>query len=318
MLTMDEGMGAAKPKPKAALPAAMPASPMGGGITPVAKPTPFGAPKPELPGTMPGGMPNAAPTAMPAAVPAAGGILTSGAGDGFGSSAPSAPAPTPAPPPAAGGSPVALTPTNPDNPLTSQTIGAGQLADRFALAQQKYDQFVQSTDPSYQAALRDAKRAGAAAGGLGSGQLRTSIGDLAGQRANAMDVQRQGAFTDAMGGSIDDAWKSIGLAERQQGFQNTQQQQAFANELRRMGFDDDLLNSEVGRALQVYMAGQTGGTGSGTAMQGAQGIGNQGQDAMDALMQLIRGRAAAPTGAPRAPTPAPEPYPWAGPGGMNG
>lgn len=310
MLTMDEGLAPKKPKLPTAMVAAMPAT-----TTP--KPAPYGA----------------------KAMPAAPGVLTSSAGDGFGASpggepAPTgltampapvpiqspvptqAPAATPAPVPNA--SPVSLTPTNPENPLTAQTITPGQGADRFALAQQKYDQFVQSTDPSYQAALRNAKRVGAASGGLGSGQLRTSIGDLAGQRANAMDVQRQGVFTDALGGSIDDAWKSIGLSERQQGFQNQQQQQAFENELRRLGFSEDMINSAFNRGLQSYQAGQAGGTGSGTMQSGASNYAGQGQDALDALNNLTRQRASQPGTTAPAPTPASQIYPWMGPGGMNG
>ena len=310
MLTMDEGL---KPKPKlpTAMPAAMP------GATP--KPAPYGT--------------------KPGALGAAPGVLTSSAGDGFGTApggepaptgltavpAPTpiqspiaAPAPAATPAPVSNASPVSLTPTNPENPLTAQTITPGQGADRFALAQQKYDQFVQSTDPSYQAALRDAKRAGAAAGGLGSGQLRTSIGDLAGQRANAMDVQRQGVFTDASGGSIDDAWKSIGLSERQQGFQNTQQQQAFENELRRVGFSEDMINSAFNRGLQSWQAGQAGGTGSGTMQSGASNYAGQGQDALEALNNLIRQRASQPSGTAPTSTPASTIYPWMGPGGVNG
>lgn len=242
-------------------------------------------------------MPSATP--VPTGITPSGSPLTSTAGDGFGSTA------MPTPTPSTG--PVSLTPTNPNNPLTGQTIQPGQLADRFALANQKFDQFVQSTDPAYQHALRQANRMGAAGGQLGSGELRTDFGNLGAARANALDVQRQGVFTDALGGSIDDAWKAIGLAERQQGFQNTQQQQAFENELRRLGFDDQMLNSEMGRALQLYIAGQTGGTGSGTMLSGAGSFGAQGQDALEALANLMRNRAAAPTsGTPSLP-PLPRP-----------
>ena len=191
---------------------------------------------------------------------------------------------------AAGGG-VTLRPTDPNNPLTGQTITPGSTADRWQLAQQKFDQFVEGTDPAYKAALRDANRMGAAAGGLGSGQLRTNIGDLAATRGREMDLSKRGFLTDALEGSIGDAWKEIGLTQQQQGFQSEQQQRAFENELRRMGFDDDLLNSEFGRNLQTWMAGQTGGTGSGTILTGAGQAGDQGRDAMEALTQWLAERA---------------------------
>ena len=301
-----------------------------------------------------GAMPAAAPGAVPAAGAAPvtmagpGTIITSSGGDGFGSSAlpPQSSGPpttgavpvggTTTAPPASGptalspvpvasapqspgvGGGVALSPTNPANPLTAQTITPGQGADRDAIAKQQWATWVDSTDPSYKAALRDAKRVGAAAGGLGSGQLRTSIGDLGAQRANAMDVKGQEFLTQANLGSIDDAWKSIGLSERQQGFQNQQQQQAFENELRRLGFSEDMINSAFNRGLQTYQAGQAGGTGSGTMLGGAGTYSGQGQDALEALNNLIRQRASQPSGTAPAPTPASQIYPWMGPGGMNG
>lgn len=133
------------------------------------------------------------------------------------------------------GGTVGLTPTDPKNPLTGQTITPGETADRFALAQQKFDQFTATTDPAYQAALRQANRLGAAQGRLFSGSLRTDFGNLADQRNQQMDLARQGFLTDALEGTIGDAWKAIGLAERQQGFQNEQQEQAWRRALDRYG-----------------------------------------------------------------------------------
>lgn len=216
-------------------------------------------------------------------------------------------APVPASP---GASPVppstapTLTPTDPNNPLTMQTIGAPSALDRVALARDQWQTWVDSTDPAYKAALRDAKRVGAAAGGLGSGQLRTSLGDLGATRANAMDTQGRSFLNDAILGTVDDARFSTGLTERQQGFQRDQQQQAFQNELTRLGFDDTMLNSAFGRALQQWMAGQQGGTGSGTALAGAGSFGAQGSDALEALANLIRAQNAArvPTTALPAPS----------------
>ena len=149
--------------------------------------------------------------------------------------APTPVAPTPVQPtpqgptgPSAG---VGLTPTDPNKSLTTQTITAGPQADRFALAGQRFDQFVQGTNPAYQATLRDANRMGAAQGRLGSGSLRTDFGNLANRRDEQLNLARQGFLTDAQEGSIEDAWRGIGLAERQQGFQSGQQEDAWRRAL---------------------------------------------------------------------------------------
>ena len=185
---------------------------------------------------------------------------------------PSAPtAPTPAAPSApAGPGGVTLTPTDPNNPLTGQTITPGSLADRFKLAQDRFATFASGTEPAYQAALRDANRMGAAQGRLGSGDLRTSFGDLALNRSRDLTNSRDNLFQNALEGTIGDAWNGIGLAERQQGFQNQQQQQAFQE------------------ALQRFMAGQSGGSGAATGMGYGSEVAGQGQGALDAFNEWMR------------------------------
>lgn len=218
----------------------------------------------------------------PPAGPMAGGdTITSTEGDGFGTN-PAGPitslpaasfapkmnpinqAPT-APAPAQGA--VNLSPTDPNNALTAQTITPGSMADRFKLAQDRFATFTASSDPAYQAALRDANRMGAAAGGLGSGQLRTSLGDLALNRSRDLTNARDTLFQNALEGTIGDSWNSIGLAERQQAFQNQQQQQAFE------------------QALQQFYAGNAGGTGAATRTAYGSQVAGQGQDALSAFNQ---------------------------------
>lgn len=204
---------------------------------------------------------------------------------------PATPAPTPTQGPLV---PFTTTPTDPNNPLTSQTIGAGPGLDRFQVAKAQFDNFVRGSDPAYQAALRDAKRVGAAAGGLGSGMLRTSIGDLGNQRSLAMDVRGDELFNTALLGSVDDARFSTGLAERQQGFQQGQQDRAFGNEATRIQIEEALRNGDFSRALQLWTAGQAGGTGSTTALAGANTAGTTAQDGFTALQQWLASRAAQP------------------------
>lgn len=251
------------------------------------------------------------PVPVGPAVPG-GTTITSTAGDGFGSPPGAGPgprprpvAPTPALPPSMPSVPaprgVSLTPTNPASPLTTQTIGAGSLADRFQLAQHEWENFARASDPTYQASLRDASRAAAAGGGLGSGMLRTSVGDLASNRALALDTQRNTLLGNALEGTIGDAWRAVEQATQQQGFQAGQQQQAFDNELRRLGLTDQLTNADFQRALQTWMAGNQGGTGANTALAGASAARGNSNDALDALQAWMSARAAAP------PAPAPRP-----------
>lgn len=181
--------------------------------------------------------------------------------------------------------------TTPENALTGKTLSVGDTADRFKLAQDQWANFEKATAPQYQASLRDALRAGAAAGGLGSGQLRTSIGDLANQRALALDTQRNDLLNQALGGSIEDAYRNVGIAQQQQGFQNQQQQQAFQNELAGLGMGENLTQGAFQRALQQLTAG---GQGNPADIQMAlSGIfGNQASAAGQSLADLIRGQAA--------------------------
>jgi hypothetical protein len=195
----------------------------------------------------------------------------------------SVPTPSPtAPTPAAPGGGPTLTPTDPNNPLTAQTITPGSLADRFKLAQDRFATFASGTEPAYQSALRDANRMGAAQGRLGSGDLRTSFGDLALNRSRDLTNSRDNLFQNALEGTIGDAWNGIGLAERQQGFQNQQQQQAFE------------------QALQRFMAGQTGGTGSASQAGYGSQVAGQGQDALTAFNEWMRNYGAS-AGTPSAP-----------------
>jgi hypothetical protein len=255
---------------------------------PPAAPSPTGAvPVPDgvLTSTAPAGAPPA-PAASPTNRPPTPETLTPPGG--------AIPAPTTSVPVPGMGAPntaPTLTPTDPNNPLTGQTIAPGAGVDRFALAMDRFDQFAKGSDPAYQAALRDANRYGAANGRLGSGMLRTSFGDLANQRSLALDTEKRGLLSDAIEGTVGDARFATGVAQQQQGFQSGQQQQAFENELRRLGFDDDLLNSAFGRALMQWQAGNTGGTGSGTILTGAGQAGDTGRDAMSALDAWLAERA---------------------------
>lgn len=273
-----------RPEQRQSAPTAEKTLALGERMTPMPAPTSVGkTPRVAQPNGLPGGL--NAPTAVPG-----GSTVTSTAVPT--NPVPASPALLPLPvqglgPGAAG------TPTNPANPLTQQTLSRAPTADRFQLAQDRFQQFTEQTSPAYQAALRDATRMGAAAGGLGSGQLRTSIGDLAAQRDLNLRTNERGFLTDALEGTIADSFGDVGIAQQQQGFQNQQQQQAFENELRRIGFTEDMINSAFGRGLATWNAGQAGGTGSGTGLAVGGNTQAGGDAALDALMGLIRNQGAA-------------------------
>ncbi len=111
------------------------------------------------------------------------------------------------------------------------TIQPGPATDRYAIAQSRYDDFAKSTDPYYQKALRDVKSAAFGRGQGGSGMLRTSLGDAANLRNIQLDTARSGFLNDALEGSIGDAYKNIGIAQQQQGFQAGQQREASSQDI---------------------------------------------------------------------------------------
>ena len=130
--------------------------------------------------------------------------------------------------------------TNPQSDLRGQTIVPGAGADRNAIAQNQVNTWNASSEPQYQADLRSAVSAGYGRGQGGSGQLRTSLGNLAYNR----DLQRNSAqsnyLNSALTGSIDDAYKNVGIAQNQQQFQAGLQNQTF------------------NQGLQALQAGSTG------------------------------------------------------------
>ncbi len=150
---------------------------------------------------------------------------------------------------------VNLTPTTAGNALTNQTISPGPATDRFKIAQDQYDAAQQASQPGYDASLRDANRHAFGQGRGVSGQLRTSLGDLAANRATELDSQRRGFLDNALTGSIQDAYNNLGIAQQQQGFQNTQQQEAFGNAIQQALAQEQLTNGAFGRSAATEQAG---------------------------------------------------------------
>jgi hypothetical protein len=93
------------------------------------------------------------------------------------------------------------------------------LPNRYDLAQQRFKTFAEQTDPAFQASLREAAQLAAAKGGLGSGMLTSSYGDVAAQRARELQGERDTIFQNALEGSIGDAYQKasvLGSLENQE------------------------------------------------------------------------------------------------------
>ena len=145
-----------------------------------------------------------------------------------------------------------------------QTIQPGPSVDRIALAQRAWDASVAAGAPAYESALRSAKSEAAGVGQLGSGMLRTRIGDLGLARQRDMDQQRQQLMNDAITGSISDQYQNLGIAQQQQGFQAAQQTTDFAQRLaeKQQGLAGTLGLGNLGVAQQQANTAQAGTLGS--------------------------------------------------------
>lgn len=119
---------------------------------------------------------------------------------------------------------VQLAPTSGSGNLLGSTIQPGQGVDRIALAEQAWQQFADSTRPTYERELRTSRQNVAGAGQMGSGMERGAFADLANKRALQLDTERQSLINKAVADSIADQYANIAIAQQQQGFQASQVQ----------------------------------------------------------------------------------------------
>src|SRR5262245_23993950 len=144
---------------------------------------------------------------------------------------------------------------DPSNDLRNFQITPGAMLDRFKLAGEQFDTFANATSPQYQAALRDANRAAAATGRLGSGMLRTSYGDLANQRNLQLDTQRENLFQNALLGSVQDAQTQFEDYLRSQAQLSGMQNQALNQGIQGATLQEALTSGAFSCALQQLGAG---------------------------------------------------------------
>lgn len=215
---------------------------------------------------------------------------------GVGSASPS---PTPATPWAPG---VSTYSTNPASDLRGQTITPGPTANREQIANTYEQNWNAQTNPQFQADLKSATSQAAGAGQLGSGQLRTSLGDLAYNRDVQRNADESNFQNTALNGTINDAYNNIGIAQQQQGFQAGQQNQTFNQGLQ------SLLAGQSGNPADTQLAlSQLYGNNAAQSGQGLNSLisgttnNNTQQSALQALLRQIgggTGTTPAPVGTP--------------------
>jgi hypothetical protein len=108
----------------------------------------------------------------------------------------------------------ATAPLPTEYPSAPSTTGTPQ--NRLDLATSAFDTFAKSTAPQYTADLREATQRAAGAGNIGSGMLRTTYGNLANQRALALDTERSNLINSATTATIADQQANRGLDIQQQ------------------------------------------------------------------------------------------------------
>ena len=169
---------------------------------------------------------------------------------------------------------VSLTPLSSQNALTNSIISPGAGVDRYAIAQNQLKDIINSSQPAYEAQLRDANRYAASNGQLGSGIENTNLGSLAAQQQQALINERDSVLNTALQGSIQDAYNNIGIAQQQQGFEAAQQQTGFNQNMGLQELSDAETNQGFNRALQSLLAGE-GGDPASIELQLANIFGNQ-------------------------------------------
>lgn len=183
-----------------------------------------------------------------------------------------------------------VTPFGPGNDLQYQAILPGQGTDRLGLAQQYFDQFAQSTDPAYQQTLRAATQRAAANGILGSGMLTNTYGDVATQRAQALDLARRGYLTDALQASIQDAINNRNELRTERGYQSGTNQQAITDQINQLLLQDQLGGNAFDRQLQLaQLLGQLGYAGNPdqALLTGSQAYQGQADQTYQLIAQLL-------------------------------
>lgn len=157
------------------------------------------------------------------------------------------------------GNGVSLTPTDPSNPLTAQTISVNPNVDRFQIAKQQIQDTIDNILNPQEAA--DSRTIAANSFGLGrgvSGQNRTAQGNLAAQYGRQKAQLTSDFLNPALLGTIQDAYNNAGIAQQQQQFQSGQQQTGFNQAVTAQQLADQENSQAFNQALQQLLVGSQG------------------------------------------------------------
>lgn len=152
---------------------------------------------------------------------------------------------------------VGLTPTDPSNPLTAQTITPNNNIDRVKLAQQSLQSTIDNMlNPEFQADERATNELSFGRGRGVSGMNRTAQGNVESDYERTKANLANQLITPAISGSIDDLYRNVGISQQQQGFQADQQKTAFQQAAQAQGLSDSETSQAFQQALQMFYAGQ--------------------------------------------------------------
>jgi ribosomal protein L17 len=151
--------------------------------------------------------------------------------------------------------------------------------DRMAIAKQYFDEMQQAGAPAYEAALRSATQREAANGGLGSGQLNTTFGNLALQRAQNLDSLQKQLQTAATEGTIQD---------RQQAQDALRQERAYQNALQVQALQQQLAEIQLQQNIATQKASYLGSYNPNSNIAGAQAYQSQADALMKSLQDMLR------------------------------
>jgi hypothetical protein len=138
--------------------------------------------------------------------------------------------------------------------VDSATTGLSNI-DRVKQAHDLFDQFSESSAPEYDLALKKATQRAAAAGGLGSGGLRTDYGNLALTRSRDLDLQKRQLITQAMNDSVNDALNKQGRLASLEGQLSGQEAGLRGEQRQDRAYQTDVNTGNVNRAISTKQAG---------------------------------------------------------------
>lgn len=144
--------------------------------------------------------------------------------------------------PAAGGSPSYgnISSFGPSGDLRDKQILPGQGADRFGIAQQRYNQFLQDSAPGDFDSIRAVGQRAGASGTLGSGMEARGFADTGRAIAQAQGSARNRFLGDALEGTIQDQANQRQEFRTERGYQGDTNQQSINNS-RQAQLDSDYL-----------------------------------------------------------------------------